>query len=88
MVGDMGISLATSDIMKLGKRTAEEEDELHPVKRRTRLEHLNVAPGFDVDFDISKLFSPPRVAKVAEMVGMRARYPQDNAALSRDGPRV
>ena len=53
MEDDMGIPLGTSDIMKLGRRTAEGDDELEPVKSMARMEHLNTAPEVEVEFDIS-----------------------------------
>ena len=67
---DMGIPLATADQMV--KRSAEHaggDDE--PKAIRQRLEHVNLE---DYEFDVSEIFTCPRIVTIAEKIGLQPGY--------------
>ena len=58
----------------VGKRTADIAEEEGRESRRQRLEHLS---GGQCEFDVSEIFSVPRVCLVAKEFGWRSGYSID-----------
>ena len=77
---DMGVPLATeSTLVNIRKREADTGEEVsEPAAVRPRLENLDVESA---EFDISELFSPPRVSIVAEEAGLRGGYCLDKTCV-------
>ena len=75
MEDDMGSPLATPSLLAHGKRCVGEESEAEPARSRPRLQHVEARE--DIEFDVSEVFSCPRVSKMAAAMGLRRGYALD-----------
>lgn len=73
---DMGIPPATeTTVANSRKRDAEPDGE--PAAARPRLENIDALGLSEYEFDVSEVFSPPRVTKLAGEVGLKGGYSLD-----------
>ena len=80
---DMGIPLATEQASSSSRKREipQEGEPAAPAATRPRLENVEIYDKFE--FDVGEIFSPPRVADLANKIGLKGGYSLDKEYMDK-----